>query len=405
MAFADAPIMSAGTYAIVVLRGASSHLFWHASLPTAPDAYAGGSGWTCYDICWDDTSPGGVHDFAFEAGLYTPGVVPPGSPPFAPVANVIAPFAPTRASTLIFDVRFLEPVIGLTRGDFTRSGTATGCTINPPTATGPTTYQVTVTGCSTGTLRLTLKALSVGAEEDPTVLGPVRAVASPATVRIDRSAPIVSSPSATLRQGASLSGTALPVRLSWTGSDTGSAGIDYYRVWKTTNGGTSWTYVGQTSRTALNVAAAPGGNVQYRVRAWDKAGNGSGYKLGVTLKPRLNEQFSSAIRYGGSWTTKYDAAYSGGSAKSSSSNRAWATLSFTGRAVGVVMTRDQLYGQVRVYLDGLLVKTVDTLAASRADRVLVYAKTWSSSATHHVSIEVVGTHTRPRVDLDAFVRF
>ena len=145
--------------------------------------------------------------------------------------------------------------------------------------------------------------------------------------------------------------------------------------------------------------------MQYRVRAWDKAGNGSAYRLGVTLKPRVNEQTSTAIRYGGSWTTKTDAAYSGGSARSSSSAGAWATLAFTGRGVGVVMTRDQLYGKVRVYLDGLLVKTIDTQGASRVDRVLVYAKTWSSSATHHVSVQVLGTTTRPRVDLDAFVRF
>ena len=158
----------------------------------------------------------------------------PAARQFAPVANVIAPFAPARASALIFDVLFLEPVVGLSRGDFTRTGTATGCTINTPTTIGPTTYQVAVTGCSTGTLRLTLKASSVGAGGDPTVLGPASAVSSPATVRIDRSPPTVGTLSATLRQGAQLSGTALPVRLSWSGSDIGTAGIDYYRVWKTT---------------------------------------------------------------------------------------------------------------------------------------------------------------------------
>jgi hypothetical protein len=405
VAFADAPIMSAGTYSIVVLRGASSHLFWHASLPGDPDAYANGSGWVCGDICWADTIPGGAHDFAFEAGLYTRGLVPPGSPPSAPVANVIAPFAPTRASALIFDVRFLEPVVGLTKSDFTRSGTATGCTIRPPTATGPTIYQVTVTGCSAGTLRLTLKALSVRAVGVPTVLGPVHAVASPAMVRIDRGVPTVSRPSATLRQGGSLSGSALPVRLTWSGSDAGNAGIDYYKVWKTTNGGTSWTFVAQTRSTSLNVTAAPGGSVQYRIRAWDKAGNRSAYKVGATIRPRLIQQSSSSVRFGRSWTTQVDAAYSGGSAKSSSSTGAWATFSFTGRAVGVVMTRDQVYGQVKVYVDGVLVKTVDTYAASRADRVLVYAKTWSFSATHRVTVKVVGTTARPRVDLDAFVRF
>ena len=41
ISFADAPIMSAGTYAIVVLRGASSHLFWHASLPDGPGRLRG----------------------------------------------------------------------------------------------------------------------------------------------------------------------------------------------------------------------------------------------------------------------------------------------------------------------------------------------------------------------------
>ncbi len=42
----------------------------------------------------------------------------------------------TKASTLTYTLTFSEPVAGLAAGDFTRTGTATGCGVGTPTGSG-----------------------------------------------------------------------------------------------------------------------------------------------------------------------------------------------------------------------------------------------------------------------------
>jgi hypothetical protein len=59
-------------------------------------------------------------------------------------------------------------------------------------------------------------------------------------------------------------------------------------------------------------------------------------------------------------------------------------------------------GLARVYIDGVLVATVDCVASALVGRRIVFAKSWSSSGTHTIRIVVVGTPNRPRIDIDAF---
>ena len=113
----------------------------------------------------------------------------------------------TNAPVPTWDVTFNRPVTGLTAGDFTRSGTATGCVVGTPTGSGAT-WAVSLSGCSTGTVALGLKAGSVADAE--AVAGPNAPVAA-ATVTVDRIGPTAAPPTATLRAGALLSGTNLPV--------------------------------------------------------------------------------------------------------------------------------------------------------------------------------------------------
>ena len=58
-------------------------------------------------------------------------------------------------------------------------------------------------------------------------------------------------------------------------------------------------------------------------------------------------------------------------------------------------------GQAKVYFVGVYVATIDLKGAS-ASRVQVFTKTWSTVGSHRISIKVVGTAGRPRVDIDAF---
>src|SRR5262249_38674768 len=53
----------------------------------------------------------------------------------------------TNAASLMFDITFPLPVTGLTSGDFTVGGTATGCSVAAPTGSG-VSYKVLLTDCS-----------------------------------------------------------------------------------------------------------------------------------------------------------------------------------------------------------------------------------------------------------------
>jgi len=134
----------------------------------------------------------------------------------------------------------------------------------------------------------------------------------------------------------------------------------------------------------------------------DKAGNTGAWAYGTTLSPRLVQQTSTAIRYGGTWATSTSSSYSGGTAKAASIAGRSATYAFTGRSIALVTTESRVRGKVKVYINGVYQATVDLYRSSTQYRAIAWQKTWSTSATRTIKVVVVGTSGRPRIDLDAF---
>ncbi len=289
---------------------------------------------------------------------------------------------------------------GLTAGDFTRTGTATGCTVGAPVGSG-SSYTVAVTGCSDGTVILALKADSIIDGVGNT--GPEAGVTA-ATVTIDRTLPTTSSLAASPRTGQALSGSAIPLQLAWSGSDNkGGTGVVRYELYRSTNGG-AWTAVSTslTSKSTI-VTAASTGTVRYRVRAVDAANNAGAWTDGLTLSPRLTQQSSTAVKYSGTWTNASSSSYSGGSVKATSVAGRSATYAFTGRSIALVTTKASTRGKVKVYVNGVYQATVDLYRSSFQYRAVAWQKTWSSSGTRTIKLVAAGTSGRPRVDVDAFV--
>ena len=54
-------------------------------------------------------------------------------------------------------------------------------------------------------------------------------------------------------------------------------------------------------------------------------------------------------------------------------------------------------------MDGKPVAVVDLRRGGHSQRQLVWVKARSTSGRHTVRIQALGTHGRPRVDLDAFL--
>jgi hypothetical protein len=51
----------------------------------------------------------------------------------------------------------------------------------------------------------------------------------------------------------------------------------------------------------------------------------------------------------------------------------------------------------------VLIRTIDLYASTVQPAVIVFTRSWASTSTHTVTVQVVGTSDRPRVEVDAFV--
>jgi hypothetical protein len=394
----------------------------------APDSDGGGAvdgytatltpgGQTCTAAAWwmggDDSwcTISGVED-----GVYTATVVAHNyagsSPPSAnsatftvrgavPSVTLTSPDSPTRSAVLSYGAAFDEPVDGLASSDFSITGTALGCVVGDPVGTADT-YTVDVTGCSDGTVTLTLGADTVS--DAANNLGPATSVEG-SQVTVDRTAPSVPSLSTpTLDVGLALPGSTVPIRLNWTASNDSGSGLAPapYRLERSLSGG-AWSFMGGFTGLTAGPAASSSGTVRFRVRSIDKAGNESDWEYTPTLSARLIQQTSAAVKYGGVWATAKASAYSAGSTVYANISGRSATYTFTGRSMAIVTTKGPSRGKVKIYVNGVLVTTLELYRSAYQYRSIAWQKTWSVSGTRTVKLVVVGTARRPRVDLDAVI--
>ncbi|MBI5233764.1 MAG: hypothetical protein HY880_05360, partial [Deltaproteobacteria bacterium] len=78
----------------------------------------------------------------------------------------------------------------------------------------------------------------------------------------------------------------------------------------------------------------------------------------------------------------------------------------TGKGVKWYAAKAKMLGKAKVYIDNVLQTTVDMYSATSKVKQVVYTKTWTSSGSHTIAIEVTGTKnasaTGVNVDIDAF---
>jgi spore germination protein YaaH len=309
--------------------------------------------------------------------------------------------SPTRGRNVTYTLTFGGPVQYLTASDFSRSGTAAGCSLGRSTGSGAT-WSLTVTGCGPGTLVVSLRA---GAVMDAVGnWGPTRRVAS-RTLVIDRTVPTTSEPKVAIRTDVSLGSTspstAVLATLAWSAKDVGGAGLASHDVRRSADGGAFADVATGLAGASLAISLAPGHAYRFAVRARDRAGNVGAWTAGPTLRASLVQQSSPAITYVGTWRVGESSHYSAMHDRFATSGGAAAKYTFTGRGIAWVTTRGPDRGAVKVYLDGMLVATVDTRASALAFRYVAWSRTWASSGTHRLTLVAVGTTGRSRIDLDA----
>ncbi|OGN88265.1 MAG: hypothetical protein A2X23_04295 [Chloroflexi bacterium GWC2_73_18] len=148
---------------------------------------------------------------------------------------------------------------------------------------------------------------------------------------------------------------------------------------------------------------APGHTYRFRARAVTGDGTWGPWGYGPSFRLRLLQETNTAVQYSGTWKSAASASASGGGLRYATAAGAEAELTFVGRDVAWVSIVGPTRGSTAVYVDGVYVGAIDLYAATASVRQIVFARSWASSARHVLTIRVLGTAGRPRVDVDAFL--
>lgn len=222
------------------------------------------------------------------------------------------------------------------------------------------------------------------------------------SIILDTVAPTVTKPARRFVSGTGLDRGRIVVRSSWTGSDA-TSGIARYEVELSTDGG-RWTSVSTALASRLiDRALAPQHDYRFRVRAIDVAGNASAWAAGSTFRIARYGDQNGALRYRGKWRSVTGTAFLGGTAMTSSQADARASITVTAGSVAWISRVGPDRGKAAVYVDGVRVATVDLSAGTYGKQRVVWAQRWAGVASRTVTIRVLGTPGRPRIDVDAFI--
>jgi VCBS repeat-containing protein len=129
--------------------------------------------------------------------------------------------SPTNAASVVYTLTFSEAVTGVAAGDFSNTGTSTGCSFSPGTDSG-TSRTITVSSCSEGTV---IPEFALGGATDTAGnTGPAAASTSSTTITIDRTAPTASLTAVT---STPTNATSIVYTLTFSESVTGVAAGDF----------------------------------------------------------------------------------------------------------------------------------------------------------------------------------
>jgi hypothetical protein len=337
----------------------------------------------------------------------TPTPTPTPSPTATPVPNFTLSVSPGNRT--VKQGIGTSYAVSISRTNFTSgvdmsvSGLPAGATglfsADPATGTS-TTLSITTSKSGTitpvATYSLTIKGLDVGGS------GLMRTTSATLVVT-DGISPTVTAPTYRLFYPAQLGYTAGPVRIAWSATDP--SGIASYQLQRQVNGGAWGAVTLPTAATkTIDESLTLGSLYRYRVSATDGNGNASSWVYGRTVQPVISQESSTAISYGGSWTTASTTYASGGSLKYATAAGSSATFSFSGSSVLWVGYLGSNRGSANVYVDGVLKATINLYSPTYASKRIAFAYNWGSNAGHTIKVVVVGTAGHPRIDVDAFVR-
>ncbi len=221
----------------------------------------------------------------------------------------------------------------------------------------------------------------------------------------DLVAPIVQQARSTFSTPQTL-GTAVRTLVSWPAA-TDESGIATYELQRR-RGSRAWVTVPVAAPTSTSAEAilATGYGYSFRVRATDGAGNTGPWTTATTGRIVVLQETDATISYSGRFKRSALSGASGGYVRRTGTTGRQATLSFSGRAVGLVTTLGPDRGIAEVRLDGGTWQQIDLYATVQGTRRVIWAAGPDNGA-HTLQVRVTGARdgssSGSRVDIDAFL--
>jgi hypothetical protein len=192
--------------------------------------------------------------------------------------------------------------------------------------------------------------------------------------------------------------------VAWPKATDATSGVAAYDVQKSRDGA-AWVDVTSAAptTTAILVWVEFGHSYVYRVRARDAAGNASAWQPAAALTVAAGDDKSSAMHYGGSWSTVPSASAFGGSFHRTTSSGSTVTFTFTGRQLAIIGRMGPTEGAAAVYVNGVYQGTFSMYATTTLYRRSVWSKDFGTSAARTITIRALGTAGHPGVNVDAIL--
>jgi hypothetical protein len=116
-----------------------------------------------------------------------------------------------------------------------------------------------------------------------------------------------------------------------------------------------------------------------------------------------HQETSPSLAYDGEWASAGHPDYLGGQARWATDRGASVSIEFTGVGIAWIGPSGPTRGKARIYVDGRLVKTVDTYAATFDPSRVLFSTSYTTQKPRTLKVVVLGTRGHPMVAIDAFV--
>jgi hypothetical protein len=161
----------------------------------------------------------------------------------------------------------------------------------------------------------------------------------------------------------------------------------------------SWKSVSGTT-TSATFTGDPGQTYLFQVKALYAGGATTGYSNPVTAVVPYDDRWSGAD-FSSGWGNGTGGGHFLGTETHTSSPNKTLTVQTATSAFTIIGDKCPSCGKLKVFIDGSLRATVDSLKSSTATRQVLFTRAFSATANHTLRIETLGTAGRPKVVIDA----